>query len=61
MVFNGAGAVYKQQDKATVAVKAPKADIESPKVVKASEEAPAVEEAPKVEPKKSGSRKKAKK
>jgi len=58
MVFNSRGPIHKQSQEAPEVVEAPKADIESPKVVKASAEAPVVEKTPKTEPKKSGSKKK---
>ena len=59
MIFNSNGPVYKQAIEASEAKKAPKADIESPKVVKAPTEAPDTEKTPAVEPKKTGSKKKA--
>ena len=61
MVFNSRGPIHKQQEKAPEVVETVEADIESPEPVEAPEEAPVAEETPIVEPKKSGSKKKAKK
>ena len=59
MIINSNGPVYKQSKEAPEAVKEVEADIESPEPEEAPEEAPVVEETPKIEPKKTGSRKKA--
>ena len=59
MIMNSNGPVYKQSQKAPEAVKEVKVDIESPEPELAPEEAPVAEETPVVEPKKSGSKKKA--
>jgi len=59
MIINSNGPVYKQSKEAPEAVKEAKADNVSTEPIEAPEEAPVAEETPKVEPKKSGSKKKA--
>ncbi len=61
MIFNNNGPVYEQSDKAPEAKKKGKEDIESTEPIKAAPEAPVIEKTLKVEPKKRGSRSKAKK
>ena len=59
MIFNSCGPIHKQSKEAPREADKPKADIESPKVAKAPTEAPDTEKTPAVEPKKTGSKKKA--
>jgi len=61
MVFNSCGPIHKQSQEAPEVVETVEADNVLPEVVEAPEEPPIVEETPKAEPKKSGSKKKAKK
>jgi len=61
MVFNSCGPIHKQSQEAPEVVETVEADIESAEVVEDAEKSPEVEETPEVEPKKTGSKKKAKK
>ena len=61
MVFNSRGPIHKQSQEAPDVAETVEADIESPELIEAPEEASVAEKTPVVEPKKSGSKKKAKK